>query len=148
VELDKKLVYIAGPIANATDFVARFTAARAEVAALGYTPVCPIELNGVDQHTRQEDPVSRRDYLRRDIAALVNCDGIYLLDGWWDSKGARLEKLIADGLGLLVLYQDKVDELAAGYGAGPRTFERIHNKGDGDERGESGTDSCDSAGGS
>lgn len=122
-------VYIAGPIANTTDFVARFTAARVEVAQLGCIPVCPIELNGVDENSRREDAANRLAYLRKDIHALIECDGIYLLKGWWDSRGARLEKLIADGLGLLVLYQDKVDRMAAGYRAGPRTFERIHDKG-------------------
>lgn len=122
------LVYIAGPIANTTDFVERFKAARVEVAVLGYTPVCPIELNGVDETSRQEDSENRRDYLRKDIAALINCHGIYMLDGWWDSEEARLEHMIAQGLRLLVLYQNKSEQLASGHDAGPRTMERMHKE--------------------
>lgn len=110
---EKLLVYVAGPIANTTDFVERFKAARLEVAGMGYTPVCPIELNGVDENSRLEDSESRRDYLRKDIAALINCDGIYMLDGWWHSEGARLEHMIAQGLRLLVLYQTAKGEFIA-----------------------------------
>jgi len=100
-------IYIAGPIANTDDFVARFTTARREVNALGYTPVCPIELNGVDKDSRKEDAANRRTYLINDIRALLECDGIYLLRNWEHSRGARLEKLIADGLDLTVLYQEE-----------------------------------------
>lgn len=100
-------IYIAGPIANTDDFVYRFGVARGEVGLMGYQPVCPIELNGVDENSRKEDAENRLAYLRKDIAALINCDGIYLLRGWENSRGARLEKLIADGLDLLILYQDE-----------------------------------------
>lgn len=106
---DKLTIYIAGPIANTDDFVYRFGIARGEVALLGYQPVCPIELNGVDGNSRKEDAENRRAYLRSDIHALLECDGIYLLRGWENSRGARLEKLIADGLDLLVLYQPEND---------------------------------------
>lgn len=105
--MELKSIYIAGPIANTTDFVERFTMARREVVKLGYTPVCPIELNGVDENSRKEDAENRLAYLRKDLHALIEADGIYLLRGWENSRGARLEKLIADGLGLLILYQDE-----------------------------------------
>jgi hypothetical protein len=110
VELGKRVLYIAGPIANTTDFVDRFTKARLEVSGLGYHPICPIELNGIDTNSRKEDAENRRAYLKRDISALIECDGIYLLRGWENSRGARLEKLIADGLDMLVLYQESEDE--------------------------------------
>jgi hypothetical protein len=99
----KLLVYIAGPIANTDDFCERFKQARLEVAQLGYQPVCPVEINGFDNTMRDAD--NRRAYLQKDIAALMNCDGIYLLRNWENSRGARLEKLIADGLDMIILYQ-------------------------------------------
>lgn len=49
---------------------------------------------------------SWRDYMREDIKALVDCDAIYMLSGWWRSKGARLERRIAINLGLEVIYED------------------------------------------
>jgi hypothetical protein len=38
--------------------------------------------------------------MRRDIAALVTCDGVALLEGHQNSKGAALERHIADKLGM------------------------------------------------
>lgn len=101
----KLLVYIAGPIANTEDFCERFRQARLEVAQLGYQPVCPVMLNSVDENSRLEDSTSRRSYLQKDIASLIHCDGIYLLRGWYNSRGARMEKVIADGLDMIILYQ-------------------------------------------
>jgi hypothetical protein len=42
----------------------------------------------------------REKYLRRDIENLLRVDGIALLPGWADSKGARLELAVAQELGL------------------------------------------------
>ena len=38
------------------------------------------------------------DYLRRDIKDLMDCDGLALLPGWTDSRGACLERDIAERL--------------------------------------------------
>lgn len=113
-------IYIAGPIAGTTDFVYRFGVARGEVGLMGYQPVCPLELNGVDENSRLEDSTSRRRYLINDIHALLECDGIYLLRGWEHSRGARLEKLIADGLGLIILYQDDTPQQRSDDGSSNR----------------------------
>lgn len=44
------------------------------------------------------------DYMRTDIAELIKCDAIYMMFGWKYSKGARLEKYIAEELGLKIFY--------------------------------------------
>lgn len=41
--------------------------------------------------------------MRRDIAALMDCDTVATLPGWEHSKGARLEVLIAERLGMTVV---------------------------------------------
>jgi hypothetical protein len=43
-------------------------------------------------------------YMRFDIAALMRCDRIVMLAGWQESRGARLERYIAEQLGMEVLY--------------------------------------------
>lgn len=43
------------------------------------------------------------DCMRRDIAALMDCDTVATLPGWEHSKGARLEVLIAERLGMTVV---------------------------------------------
>jgi hypothetical protein len=45
-------------------------------------------------------------FMQRDIEALSNCDAIYMLKGWEDSKGARVEKAYAEYLDLHVFYEE------------------------------------------
>ena len=46
-----------------------------------------------------------KEYMKEDIAALMECDSIYMLKGWEDSAGARLEFSIAIGLGYEILFE-------------------------------------------
>jgi hypothetical protein len=43
-------------------------------------------------------------YMRHDIKMLCECDAIAMLPGWKKSRGALLEKFIADQLGLSVVF--------------------------------------------
>ena len=44
------------------------------------------------------------------IKELVDCDCIYMLEDWRESRGARLEHLVAKELGLQIEYQNRRDE--------------------------------------
>ena len=44
-------------------------------------------------------------YLRSDLRQLLDCQAILLLRGWEKSKGARLEALIADEVGIRRVYE-------------------------------------------
>lgn len=46
-----------------------------------------------------------KEYMKEDIIALMECDSIYMLKGWEDSAGARLEFSIAIGLGYEILFE-------------------------------------------
>ena len=41
----------------------------------------------------------------KDIADLLHCNAIYMLQGWQESKGARIEHYIATELGLHIMYE-------------------------------------------
>ncbi len=45
-------------------------------------------------------------YMHNDIKTLIECDIIAVLDDWSDSKGARLEILIAQQLGKTIIYAE------------------------------------------
>lgn len=90
-------VYIAGPMTGYPEWnYPAFTEAAAALRAQGYEVVSPHELHD-DDMTRPFDW-----YLRRDLKALCDCSGIAMLDGWEQSRGAKLEYLVAQGLGLTV----------------------------------------------
>lgn len=42
------------------------------------------------------------DYMRKDLSELLKCDAVALLPGWQDSKGACLERHVAEQLGMRV----------------------------------------------
>ena len=44
--------------------------------------------------------------MRESIKALATTDKIYMLKGWEDSKGAKLERVIAQGLDIPILYEE------------------------------------------
>lgn len=105
-------LYVRGPIGRTTDFAERFERGCREVMLRGYEPVSLVDGPDSPNAGVVLGELSEEEYrahwlmcMRRDIVMLIYCDGIYLLRGWETSPGARLEKLIADGLGLLVFYQ-------------------------------------------
>ena len=56
----------------------------------GYSVVNPWELDNADKVS-----TTYEEYMRRDIKALMTCDGIATLKGWRNSKGASLEVYLA-----------------------------------------------------
>lgn len=93
-------VYISGAITGipATIVKSRFKSAESELIEKGHCPVNPLT-NGLD------DTASWLDHMRADIRLLLDCDAIYMMVGWPDSKGAIIEKQLAQNLGLKVILQ-------------------------------------------
>jgi nucleotide-binding universal stress UspA family protein len=48
-------------------------------------------------------PWSWQQHMRADLAALLTCDVVVLLHGWETSRGAQLEKTVAEAIGLKVV---------------------------------------------
>lgn len=46
------------------------------------------------------------EYMSVDIAELITCDAIYMMECWGQSKGARVEYAIAKELGLKIFFED------------------------------------------
>jgi hypothetical protein len=95
----KKKAYISGKITSIeARAVVLFEQAEKELIEMGYEPVNPMKLN------HQHD-LSWESYMKEDIKALCDCDFIYLLRNYSDSKGALLELAIATELKIKVIYQ-------------------------------------------
>lgn len=92
-------IYISGKISGIeNEAAALFEKAEKELQAKGFETVNPVTLN--HQHDK-----SWHSYMKEDVKALCECDTIYMLSNWTDSKGAIIEHTIAMYLGLKVQYQ-------------------------------------------
>jgi hypothetical protein len=95
-------VYIAGPMTGYPEFNhPAFHSAAARLRGVGFDVISPAELNPRDPLLQIDDHYHAKLYpsfLKRDIAALLECDHICMLDGWEKSKGATLEHHIASVL--------------------------------------------------
>lgn len=98
-----KRIYIAGPMTGIPEFnYPAFFAAKADLLARGYYPVSPTESTN-DVIVTEAEAKPWDYYMRLAIALLLSCDGIHMIDGWENSKGARLERNIAVELGMEVI---------------------------------------------
>lgn len=103
--------YIAGPMTGYVDLnFPAFHAKAKEQRALGYEVINPAEINGGADElvacavmSKEELQVHWQKCMRNDIAGLLTCERIVMLDGWENSRGATLEHHIAKSLGFEVL---------------------------------------------
>ena len=96
--------YISGKITGIErDAEMLFESAEIYLIQIGHNPVNPMKLN-------HEHDKSWHSYMREDIKALCDCDCIYMLSNWIDSKGAIIEHTIAMYLGLKVIYQHSLPD--------------------------------------
>lgn len=93
-------VYISGAITGRPidAVVNQFKKAESELIEKGHYPVNPLN-NGLD------NTASWLEHMRADIRLLLDCDAIYMMVGWPDSRGAIIEKQLAQNLGLKVFIQ-------------------------------------------
>ena len=97
-------VYIAGPMRGIAEHnYPAFHAAAASLRAKGHEVISPAEINA--DWANYDQAGLYRICLKRDIHELVECDAIYMLPGWHDSRGARVERHIAQTMGLLIVDQ-------------------------------------------
>lgn len=90
----KKKCYISGPMSGLPDLnFPAFHAAEETLRVNGYDPVNPAKIT-------PEKGLPWEYYMRRDIAALLDCEAVLRLPGWEESRGATLEVLIAEHLGM------------------------------------------------
>lgn len=95
-------VYISGPMSGIKDEnFPTFNAAARALRTLGYEVVNPAEFK-VDV-TGLEGKGRWVKFLKADIKALMDCDGIVMLPGWQKSEGAKLEHYNAKALDLVIM---------------------------------------------
>lgn len=92
-------IYISGKITGIEEQAEKlFQVAEDRLTAEGYDVINPFKIN-LDQNKSWEA------YMREDVKALCDCDCVYMLLNWQDSKGARIEKQIAEYLKIKIIYE-------------------------------------------
>ena len=90
-------IYISGQISGLPldEVKAKFHDAEQQIIERGYEAVNPLK-NGIPD----SEPMAA------DIVLLLDCDAIYMLPGWEASKGATLEKNIAERTGKKIIHYE------------------------------------------
>ena len=94
-------LYISGPITGTSDAKERFEAAALRISRMGNIPINP-------------EPIGRLvmpkagglEYMTIDLLVLEFTDAIYMLRGWEDSRGARMELMKAKAHNMPVFYEE------------------------------------------
>lgn len=114
-------IYISGPIQYDKHHREKFASAEARLLELGHEPVNPLKVavihksQGKNDACRAyphayygEDNHAVSCYLRGDIAAMAECDAIYLLNGWESSSGAKIELQVALAMHMDIYFDNLV----------------------------------------
>lgn len=93
-------VYIAGKISDLpiNEVREKFDAAKQRVKEMGFEPVSPLE-NGCKSEYWHEQMMAC-------LPLLLECDGIYMLEDWTESQGARIEYTFAQMAGKMIITQE------------------------------------------
>ncbi len=93
-------IFISGKITDTDDYMERFLKAERYLTKQGYNPINPAAVMA-----QLPSAPGWSTCMKITLALLEECDSIYMLRGWRNSKGAQMEHAFAKGLGLRVLYE-------------------------------------------
>lgn len=92
-------LYISGKITNNPNYKEDFGKAEKWLLSKGITPINPCKINDIC------DKLTYEEFMKVDYCLIDLCDGLFMLKGWQDSKGALSEMCYAKSLGKKILYQ-------------------------------------------
>ena len=95
-------IYISGQITGLTlqEAQSKFDIGAEQIKTMGHEPVNPM------QEVPYNETWTWEDYMIADIRLIFGCDGIYMLDNWTESKGAKIEHDICLRLGKKIMFQE------------------------------------------
>lgn len=110
-------IYLAGPMRGWAQFnFPTFHRVAAELRKRGHIVISPAEMDmdmdklDVSTATAEtEPPHDLAHYMKRDLAAVCECDAVATLPGWEKSAGARLEVHVARVCGIPILHADTLE---------------------------------------
>lgn len=98
-----KRIYISGPMSNLPQLnFPAFESASKRLRELGYIVISP--------HEVKQTATDWQSCMRTDIKHMMDADMVATLDGWMNSKGARIEVGLAEELGMHIYEVSEIIE--------------------------------------
>ena len=97
-------IYLSGKITGRekADYTIQFARAENFFKTSGFDVVNPVKIG--EEILRKNPKAEWDDFMKADLEALKTCTYIALLEGWEESKGAKMEKAEAEKMGLEIMY--------------------------------------------
>ena len=92
--------YISGQITNNPIYLKDFENAEIWLKVQHFEVINPTKIGVYDFFSYAE-------YMKIDLFLLAMCDGIYMLNNWEKSKGAKTELAVAKSLGKKIMFETK-----------------------------------------
>ena len=99
-------IYISGKITGTTDYMERFAKAEQDLTSRGFEVINPAKENA-----RLPEGTPWKIYMAESLRMLLHCDAIYMMDGWKESRGARLENVVAHVCDLQIFHESMLEEV-------------------------------------
>ena len=94
-------IYISGKITGTDDYMQRFERSQKELEKEGHSVINPAEVN-----SKLPKDTTYEEYMKMSLTMLDMCKGIYMLEGWEDSKGANREYGYALAKDMVMRFQE------------------------------------------
>lgn len=109
-------VYISGKISDLEleKAIEKFENSESFLESIGMEPINPLKevLKLIPQWKIENPEITEREIWEKAmiicIELLFKCNAIYMQSDWFDSKGAKIEKYIAEQKGMMVLYESNI----------------------------------------
>ena len=97
-------IYLSGKITGLDKevYTRQFERAETFYKTSGFDVINPVKIG--EEVLKQNPSAKWEDFMQKDLEALRTCTHIVLLEGWEESKGAKMEKAEAEKLGLEIMY--------------------------------------------
>ena len=101
----QKTIYISGKITGTDDYKDRFLKAEQELRSRGFNVLNPVKAGKwLERYLAPEVPTWIQ-YMKQAIKSMMSADSVYMMKGYKESKGARLELFLAKILKYEIIYE-------------------------------------------
>lgn len=102
----QKTIYISGKITGTEDYEERFLKAEMELRSRGFNVLNPVKAGKWLERNLAPKFPTWVEYMKQDLKSMMVADCIYMLKGYRESKGARLELFLAKFLQYEIIYEE------------------------------------------